>query len=215
MQYFNEIFSDEMHKFHCCRECADWSPGCQRARQVHAGDLDDAPEGDSGEHACGQRDCGNCKRVGNPELGQQGRKRPEATQAIERQDALLMPRHCHPFLRAFEQGAQLYSGGISVHFDEKGPRIGRIRGPGSSLCTLSGNVAAVGAGGHAACHALLGLSRLLAADDLVKPPRNPRRILARLGPCRTATPHRTQSRTSAHLQTRPHSQNKPDASEHP
>ncbi len=37
------------------------------------------------------------------------------------------------------------------------------------------------------------------------PPRNPRRILARLGAYRTATPHRTQSRTSAHLQTRPHS----------
>ena len=50
---------------------------------------------------------------------------------------------------------------------------------------------------------------------MAMPPRNPRRILARLGAYRTATPHRTQSRTSAHLQTRPHSQNKPDASEHP
>lgn len=59
------------------------------------------------------------KRLGTPprtkwldhdvDVQQEYHQRPEATQAIERQDALLMPRHCHPFLRAFEQSVPLYT----------------------------------------------------------------------------------------------------------
>ena len=128
MQYFNETFSDEMHKFHCCRECADWSPGCQRARQVHAGDLDDAPEGDSGEHACGQRDCGNCKRVGNPELGQQGRKRPEATQAIERQDASSCPDIATPFFVRLSKAPNYTPGELAYILTRKALESGGFEG---------------------------------------------------------------------------------------
>ena len=69
---------------------------------------------------------------------QEHHQRPEPSQAVKRQDALLVSRHHHPFLRAFERSVPLYPRGFSVHFDEKDPQIGRIRGSGSSLCTLSG-----------------------------------------------------------------------------
>ena len=116
------------------------------------------------------------KRLGTPprtkwldhdvDVIQEHHQRPEPSQAVKRQDALLVTRHRHPFLRAFEQSVPLYPRGFSVHFDEKDPRIGRIRGPGSSLCTLSGNVAAVGAGGHAAPYSASAASSRRATSSM-------------------------------------------------
>lgn len=162
------------------------------------------------------------KRLGPPrakrldhdvDVKQEHRQRREPSQAVKRQDALLVTRHHYPFLRAFEQSVPLYTlMDLAYILTRKTPKSGGFGGLAHLYvrCPEPRPPAA-----RAPAPALLGLGRLLAADDFVKPPRNPRRILARLGAYRTATPHRTQSRTSAHLQTRPHSQNKPDASEHP
>lgn len=40
---------------------------------------------------------------------QEHHQRPEPSQAVKRQDALLVTRHHHPFLRAFEQSVPLYT----------------------------------------------------------------------------------------------------------
>lgn len=59
------------------------------------------------------------KRLGTPprtkrldhdvDVQQEHHQRPEPSQAVKRQDALLVTRHHHPFLRAFEQSVPLYT----------------------------------------------------------------------------------------------------------
>ncbi len=51
-------------------------------------------------------------------------QRPEPSQAVKRQDALLVTRHHRPFLRAFEQSVPLYTLMDLAYI----LRIGRIRG---------------------------------------------------------------------------------------
>ena len=42
-------------------------------------------------------------------MKQEHHQRPEPSQAVKRQDALLVTRHHHSFLRAFEQSVPLYA----------------------------------------------------------------------------------------------------------
>lgn len=58
------------------------------------------------------------KRLGPPpakrldhdvDVQQEHHQRPEPSQAVKRQDALLVTRHHHSFLRAFEQSVPLYT----------------------------------------------------------------------------------------------------------
>lgn len=58
------------------------------------------------------------KRLGPPrakrldhdvDVIQEHYQRPEPSQAVKRQDTLLVSRHRHPFLRAFEQSVTLYT----------------------------------------------------------------------------------------------------------
>lgn len=58
------------------------------------------------------------KRLGPPrakrldhdvDVIQEHHQSPEPSQAVKRQDALLVTRHHHPFLRAFEQNVPLYT----------------------------------------------------------------------------------------------------------
>lgn len=78
------------------------------------------------------------KRLGPPrakrldhvvDVKQEHHQRPEPSQAVKRQDALLVTRHYHLFLRAFEQSAPLYTlMDLAYILTRKAPKSGGFGG---------------------------------------------------------------------------------------
>ena len=95
---------------------------------------------------------------------QEHHQRPEPSQAVKRQDALLEIRHHHPFLRAFEQIVPLYTlMDLAYILMSQTPKSGGFGGLAHLYVRcpeLRPSAARVPA------PVLLGLGRLLAANDL-------------------------------------------------